>query len=126
MKRNHFIVILSTIFLVFGIVQTGLSSGYDNVKPSLIYGVYIDNYVKKCECKAWLLDANSLNIRRIATRATVKGAYSKANRTRLVRHLMEVNVPLNPNRIAYHLNQHFARSVNPNAVYTVLLNGTTK
>lgn len=126
MKRNHFIAIIGTIILVFGIAQAGLSSGQDTVTPSLIYGAYIDNYVKKCECKASLLDSGSLNIRRIAMRATVKGAYLKANRTKLIRHLTEVNASLNPNRIQYHLNQQFARSVQPNEVYTALLNGTTK
>ncbi len=59
-------------------------------------------------------------------RATVRGVYLEANRTKLIRYLMEVNAPLNPNRIQYHLNQQFTQSVQPNEVYTALLNGTTK
>ena len=126
MKKRVMIAIIGTVLLVFGIAQAGISSGADNVKPSLIYGAFIDNYVSKCECKASLLDAGSLNIRKNAMQATVKGAYLKSNRTKLIRHLMEVNAPLNPNRIEYHLNQQFTRSVQPDEVYTVLINGTTK
>ena len=126
MKRNILIAIVGTVLLIFGIAQAGLSGGSDTIKPALIYGAFIDDYVGKCECKASLLDSDSLNIRRIAMRATVKGAYLKANRTKLIRHLMQVNAPLNPSRIAYHLNQQFARSVQPNEVYTALLKGTTK
>ncbi len=85
MKRNLIITIVGTVFLVFGIAQAGISSGTDDVKPSLIYGEFIDNYVNKCECKASLLDAGSLNIRKTAVQATVKGAYLKSNRTKLIR-----------------------------------------
>lgn len=120
------IAIIGTVLLVFGIAQAGVSGGSDTIKPSLVYGAFLDNYVQKCECKASLLDSGSLNIRRIAMRATVRGAYLKANRTKLIRHLMELKAPLNTNRIKYHLNQQFAKSVQPNEVYTALLNGTTK
>ncbi len=126
MKAKAMIATIGTVLLVFGIAQAGLSGGSDTIKPSLIYGAFLDNYVQKCEFKASLLDSGSLNIRKIAMRATVKGAYLKANRTKLIRHLMEVNAPLNPSRIAYHLNQQFADSVQPNEVYTALLKGTTK
>ena len=126
MNYKGFIAIIGTVFLVVGIAQAGLSGGSETIKPSLIYGAFIDDYVQKCEFKASLLDSGSLNIRKTAMRATVKGAYLKANRTKMIRHLMEVNAPLNPNRIEYHLNQHFARSVQPNEVYTALLKGTTK
>ncbi len=121
MKRKVLIAIVGTVFLVFGIAQAGLSSGSNTIKPSLIYGAFLDNYVQKCEFKASLLDSGSLNIRKTAMRATVRGAYLKANRTKLIRHLMEVNAPLNPNRITYHLNQQFADSVQPAEVYTLLL-----
>jgi len=126
MKRNHLIVVIGIVLLIFGTVQAGFSGGSDTIKPSLIYGAYIDNYVQKCEYKASLLDSGSLNIRKTAMRATVKGAYLKANRTELIRHLMAVNAPLNADRIAYHLNQLFVRSVQPKEVYTALLNRTTK
>ncbi len=126
MKKSTVIAIIGTVLLVFGATQASFSGNTGNLKPSLIYGAFVDNYVQKCEYKASLLDSGSLNIRKNAMRATVKGAYLKANRTKLIRHLMEVNAPLNPNRIQYHLNQQFVRSVQPNEVYTALLNGTTK
>lgn len=126
MKKKAMIAIIGTVLLIFGIAQEGLSGGSETIKPSLIYGAFIDNYVQKCEFKASLLDSGSLNIRKHAMRATVKGAYLKSNRTKMIRHLMEVNAPLNPNRINYHLNQKFADSVQPNEVYTALLKGSTK
>ena len=126
MNCKGFIAIIGTIILVVGSAQAGLSGGSDTIKPSLIYGAFIDDYVEKCECQASLLDSGSLNIRKIAMRATVKGAYLKANRTKMIRHLIEVNAPLNPSRIEYHLNQHFAQAVHPDEVYTALLKGTTK
>ncbi len=126
MKKNTVIAIIGTVLLVFGTAQASFSGNTGNLKPSLIYGAFIDEYVHKCEIKASLLDAGSLNIRKNAMRATVKGAYLKSNRTKMIRHLMVVNAPLNSNRIEFHLNQKFAKSVQPQEVYAVLLNDDTK
>lgn len=126
MKKSTVIAIIGTVLLVFGAAQASFSGNTSNLKPSLIYGAFIDDFIHKCELKASLLDAGSLNIRKNAIRATVKGAFFKSNRTKLIRHLMVKNVSLNPNRIEFHLNQKFAQSVQPQAVYAVLLNGSTK
>lgn len=126
MKKNTVIVIIGTVLLVFGMAQASFGGNTGSLKPSLVYGAFVDQYVHKCEVKASLLDAGSLNIRKDAMRATLKGAYVKSNRTKLIRYLMVKNVPLNPYRIEFHLNQKFAQSVQPKDVYAVLLNADTK
>ena len=126
MKKRTMIAIIGMVLLVFGTAQAGVTGPTGHLKPSLIYGAMIDEYVHKCEVKASLLDSGSLNIRKDAMRATVKGAYLKSNRTKMIRHLMEINAPLNPDRIAFHLNQKFAKSVQPEDVYAVLLKANAK
>ena len=121
MKRTVLIAIVGTLFLVCGGSLAGFCGQTDAVKPSQIYGAYVDNYIKKCEAKADMLDSGSLNIRKSAMRATVKGAFVKSNRTSMVRYLVETNVPFNADRIEYHLNQKFAESVHPQKVYVTLL-----
>jgi hypothetical protein len=121
MKRKVLIAIVGTLFLVCGGALTGLCGETDNVSPSLIYGAFVDNYIQKCEAKARLLDSGSLNIRKSAIRATLKGAFLQSNRTTMVKHLMEKKVPFNAHRIEYHLTRKYTASVQPQEVYAMLL-----
>ena len=121
MKSRLTIAIVGTILLVLGGALTGLCEEADHAKSSLIYGAFVDNYIQKCEAKAELLDSGSFNIRRSAMQATVKGAFIQSNRASLIKYLKENNVPLNVDRIQYHLNQKFAQSVYGQNVYAVLL-----
>ena len=117
MKHKVMIAIVGTLFLVFGGALAGLCGETDDVS----YGTFVDNYIQKCEAKAEMLDSRSLNIRKSAMRATLKGAFIQSNRTTMIKHLMEKNVPLNVHRIQYHLNQMFNESVHPQKVYAMLL-----
>ena len=120
MKSNLIIAIVGTMVLVFGGVLTGLCGESEDVKSSLIYGAFVDNYIQKCSAKAEMLDSGSLNIRKSAMRATIKAAFLQSNRATMVDYLKENNVPLNRDRIEYHLNQKFAASVHPQMVYAAL------
>ena len=121
MKRNVLIVIVGTLFVVFGGALAGLCDETGDLSRSQIYGAFVDNYIQKCEAKAEMLDSSSLNIRQSAIRATVKGAFIQSNRTIMIKHLMAENAPLNAHRIEYHLNQKYVESVYPQDVYAVLL-----
>ena len=94
----------------------------DGMEPSLVYAAFIADYLEKCDCRGDMLDAKSLNIRKAALRDTVKGAYVEKNSAELVRYMVENNVPMNPRRVEYVINQRFADQVNPQEVYTVLTN----
>ena len=120
MKSKVLIAIVGTLFLVCGGSLAGFCGETDGVKPSLIYGAFVDNYIQKCETKAVMLNSGSLNIRKSAMRATVKGAFVKSNRTFMVDYLIEKDVPFNADRVEYHLNQKFAESVHPQKVYVTL------
>ena len=117
MKHKVMIAIVGTLFLVFGGALAGLCGETDDVG----YGAFVDNYIQKLEAKAEMLDSRSLNIRKSAMRSTLKGAFIQSNRTTMIKHLMEKNVPLNVHRIQYHLNQMFNESVHPQKVYAMLL-----
>lgn len=121
MKKELLLTIAGTLLLICGATYTGYCGDFTDVNPSLIYGACIDDYIKKCEAKAGLLDSASLNIRKMALRATVKGAYLRSNRAELIEYLEARAAALNPRRIQYHLNQKFAEAVHPIEVYTVLL-----
>ncbi len=92
----------------------------DNMEPSLAYAAFIVDYLEKCDCKGELLNAKSLSIRKAAVRDTVKGAYVRDNQAELVRYMLENNVPMNPRRVEYVINQQFTAQVSPQEVYTVL------
>jgi hypothetical protein len=121
MKGNLLITITGTLLLVFGWTLTGLCGETTTTDPAQAYGAYVDDYIAKCEAKADLLDARSVNIRKIALRSIVKGGFVKSNRDQMIEYLVVKNVPLNAHRIQYHLNQLFARSVHPDQVYARLL-----
>ena len=121
MKSRLIIAIVGTFLLVLGGALTGLCGEADNAGSSLIYGAFVDNYIQKCAAKAELLDSGSFNIRRSAMQATVKGAFIQSNRTSMIEYLKDNNVPLNVDRIQYHLNQQFAQSVYGQHVYALLL-----
>ena len=120
MKRNVLIVIVGTLFLVCGGALTGFCDEVNDARRAGAYGAFVDNYIQKCEAKADLLDSSSLNIRRSAMRATVKGAYIQANRAEIVAYLMEENAPLHADRIEYHLNRKYAESIFPQEVYVAV------
>lgn len=122
MKRTAMIAIVGTLLVVFGGALAGMCDETEDIRFSKIYGAFVDNYIQKCEAKAEMLDSGSLNIRKSAMRATVKGAFVQANRTTIIKNLMEEKAPLNIDRIEYHLNQMYAQSVYPQEVYAVLLN----
>ena len=121
MKRKVMIAIVGTLFLVLGVTLGGLCEETDNARLSLIYGAFVDNYIQKCEAKAEMLDSKSLNIRENAMRATIKGAFVQSNRPSMIKYLMDKNVPLNAERIKYHLNRKFTESVHPRQTYAMLL-----
>ena len=98
MKSRLFIMIIGTAFLVCNGALNGFCGDVKNVKPLLNYGTFIDDYAQKCEAKAALLDSGSVNIRKDAMRATIKGTYLRHNRANLVKYLMEKEAPLNPYR----------------------------
>jgi hypothetical protein len=120
MKRKAMIAIVGTLFLVLGGVLNGFCDEAGDARRSVIYGVLVDDYIKKCEAKAELLDSSSLNIRQSAVRATVKGAYIQANRKEMVNYLMKTNARYNTDRIRFHLNQKYAESISPQEVYVAL------
>ena len=121
MKRKLFIVIAGTLLVVVGWTLTGLCGETATTDPAQAYGVFIDDFIAKCEAKGGLLDSGSVNIRKIAMRATVKGGFVKSNRDQMIEYLATNKVPLNIHRIEFHLNQMFARAVNPEKVYARLL-----
>jgi hypothetical protein len=120
MKRKVMIAIVGTLFLVCGWALAGLSGETEDYRLSRTYGTFVDNYIQKCEAKAELLDSGSLNIRKSAMRATVKGGFMQSNRTSMITYLKAKNAPLNADRIAYHLNRKYAKSVHPQEVYAAL------
>ena len=120
MKSKLFIAIIGTMVLVLGAAQAGLCGEADRVASSERYGAFVDKYIKKCASKAEMLDSDSFNIRKNAMRATVKGAFLQSNRTTMINYLAEKNVPMNPDRIEYHLNQKFAEAVLLQGVYAAL------
>jgi hypothetical protein len=121
MKRKVLIAIVGTLFVVFGGALAGMCDETEDLRRAQIYGVFVDNYIQKCEAKAEMLDSRSLNIRQSAIQATVKGAYIQSHRTRMIKHLMAQNAPLNADRIAYHLNQKYVDSVYPQDAYAALI-----
>jgi hypothetical protein len=123
MKRKVLIAIVGCLFVVFGAAASGLCDETQDVELTKIYGTFVDDYIQKCEAKAEMLDSGSLNIRKSAMRATVKGAYMQAHRTALVSYLVKERAPLNADRIAYHLNLKYAESAFPREVYVALLEG---
>ena len=122
MKRKALITIVASLILVCGWTLNGLGSEPEGANLSFIYGAFVDNYIQKCVAKAEMLDSGSVQIRKNALRATVKGAYLQSNRAGMIAYLMEKNAPLNADRIAYHLNRKYADSVFPREVYAALLN----
>jgi hypothetical protein len=86
-----------------------------------IYGIFVDNYIHKCEAKAELRNAGSFRIRRSAMRANGKADFMKSNRTTLITYLIDKNVSFKAYRIEYHLNRKYAESLQPHDVYTALL-----
>jgi capsular polysaccharide biosynthesis protein len=120
MKRKVLIAIVGFVFVVFGGVVAGQCDEAKDPKLSKSYGAFVDKYIQKCETKAEMLDSSSLNIRRSAMQATVKGAFVQANRTEIINYLMKEKAPLNADRIAYHLNRRYAESIYPQEVYAVL------
>ena len=121
MRSTLFIAIAGTLLLVFGWTLTGLCGETATTDSAQTYGVFVDDFIAKCEAKADLLDSSSVNIRKIAMRATVKGGFVKSNRDQVIEYLAAQNVPLNAHRIEFHLNQVFAQSVHPEQVYARLL-----
>ena len=120
MKRNLIIAIVGTLFLVVGLASVGMCEDTNDVNSALVYGAFVDNYIQKCEAKAVMLDSSSLHIRKSALRATVKGAFIQANRTRIVNQLVQEKAPMNTANIEYHLNQMYADSVDFHDVYASL------
>ena len=123
MKRKALITIVGTLILVCGWALTGVCEEPEDANRSIIYGAFVDNYIQKCAAKAEMLDSGSVQIRKDALRATVKGAYMQSNRTGMIDYLMANNAPLNADRIAYHLNRKYAETVFPQEVYAALLDG---
>lgn len=121
MKRKVMIAIVGTPLFVCGGTLAGLCGEADDVSPSLIYGAFVDDYIQKCGAKAKMLDSGSLNIRKSAMRATLKGAFIQSNRTTMIKHLIDKHVPFNAHRIEYHLTRKYTESVHPREVYAVLL-----
>ena len=120
MKHKVMIAIVGTLFLVCGGALAGLCGETNDVRTSLIYGAYVDNYIQKCKAKAKFLDSRSYNIRKSATRATLKGAFLQSNRTAMITYLIKKDVPFNDQRIAYHLTLNFTESVHPQKIYAML------
>lgn len=120
MKRKALIVVVGILFFICGGSLAGLCGEADNVSHSLIYGAIVDNYIQKCKAKAKFLDSRSYNIRKSATRATLKGAFLQSNRTAMITYLIKKDVPFNDQRIAYHLTLNFTESVHPQKIYAML------
>ena len=121
MKSKLFIAIAGTLFLLFGWTLTGLCGEAATTDSAQAYGTFVDDYIDKCEAKADLLDSSSVNIRKIAIRAIVKGGFVQSNRDQVIEYLTAKKVPLNAHRVQFHLNQLFAQSVHPEEVYARLM-----
>jgi hypothetical protein len=89
---------------------------------SRIYGTFVDKYIKKCEAKAGTIDSGDHKIRRRAMRAKVKAGFMRSNRTLLISHLVNKNVPFKAYIIEYQLNWKYAEAVNPQDVLTAMSN----
>jgi hypothetical protein len=122
MQHKVLIAIVGSLLVVLGGALGGFCGEADDGRLQQLYGTFVDDYIQKCEAKAEMLDSSSLNIREDAMRATVKGAFAQSNRLGMIRHLVEKKVPLNAERIKYHLNRIFAESVQPQEVYAMLKN----
>jgi hypothetical protein len=121
MKSKLFIVIAGTLLVVVGWTLTGLCGETATTDPTQAYGAFIDDFIAKCAAKGGLLDSGSVNIRKIALRATVKGGFVQSNRDQVIEYLAAKKVPLNAHRVQFHLNQLFAQTVHPEQVYARLL-----
>ena len=97
----------------------------DSMEPSVAYAAIVADYLEKCRCKGALLDAKSANIRKLAVRDTVKGAFVRQNQAELIQYLIENNVAVNPRRVEYMINQRFKEQVSPHEVYAALANEQT-
>ena len=121
MKRNIIIVLIGTLFFVFGGALAGFCGEAENGSSPLTYSAFVDNYIQKCNGKADFLDSGSLNIRVSAMRATLKGAFMQSNRIAMIDYLMEKDVPMNADRIEYHLTRKYTESVHPQEAYALLI-----
>jgi hypothetical protein len=121
MKGNGMSQLVGThLFLESGWVLAHLDGETVDDTLSRIYGTFVDNYIKKCEAKAELLNSGDLKFHRRAMRAKVKADFMQSNRITLIGHLISKNVPWKAYRIEYHLNRKYAESVNPQDVYAAL------
>ena len=121
MKGNVMSQLVGThLFLESGWVLAHLDGETVDDTLSRIYGTFVDNYIKKCEAKAELLNSGDLKFHRRAMRAKVKADFMQSNRIVLIAHLISKNVPWKAYRIEYHLNRKYAESVNPQDVYAAL------
>lgn len=110
----------SHLFLECGWVLACKDGETDDDMLSRIYGIFVDNYIQKCEAKAELLNINDSIIHRKAMRAKVKADFMQSNRTTLITYLIKKNVSFKAHCIEYHLNRQYAESLRPHDVYTAL------
>jgi hypothetical protein len=107
-------------FLACGWVQASLDEGTVDDTLARIYGIFVDNYSRKCRSQSEQVHSSDRKIRRNAIRAQVKGDFMQSNRASLIAYLIERNTPLETHRIEYHLNRKYAEAVNPRDVYAAL------
>jgi hypothetical protein len=87
MKGNGMSQLVGThLFLESGWVLAHLDGETVDDTLSRIYGTFVDNYIKKCEAKAELLNSGDLKFHRRAMRAKVKADFMRSNRIALIAH----------------------------------------
>ena len=108
-------------FLACGWVRAGAGGETADDTLARIYGIFVDNYIRKCVSKAERVHSSDSRTRQSAMRSRVKSEFMQSNRTTLIAHLIEKNTPLEAYRIEYHLNRKYAEAVHPHDIYTALL-----
>lgn len=111
-------IIGSHLFLECGWVLAFKDGETADDMLSRIYGIFVDNYIQKCEAMAELLNPDNAITHGKAMRAKVKADFMQSNRAALITYLIEKNVSFKSHRIEYHLNWKYAETFDPKDVYT--------
>ncbi len=76
----------------------------------------VDQYIASCDAKATLRDSRSEVIQQVAALATMKGAYTKAYRDKLVDDMVAAGVDAKAYQVQAHINQRFFETVRPRTI----------
>ena len=120
MKKSTYNTLVIGVLLVLLFTTQGISQNIDNPDLAGKYAAFIDETITKCRKKAEMLGSKSLNIRRQAFCACLKGAYLKTHKKELVAYLTVIDAVPSCNRVQYHLNKRFNQAFEPDQLYALL------